>query len=462
MIVTVWDFTEWRESARALLAAGCSPDTVTFRDGREGAGLFPNDPLPVVASPPGFRVDREFVDAAEEASLHRRADRWNLLYRILWRLTHGEPRLMQVESDPDILELRRMGKQVSRDAHKMKAFVRFRRMEHEGAEHFVAWHRPDHYVVRRTAPFFARRFPSMSWTILTPDESVTWDQRELRFGPGVPQSEAPAPDALEDLWRAYYRSTFNPARIKLAMMRREMPVRHWRTLPETDIIAEMLQEAPRRVAEMIRHTEGCGRSAKEFVPARADWDELRRAAQRCQGCDLYRTATQTVFGEGPRNAALVLVGEQPGHEEDLAGRPFVGPAGQVLNEALNEAGIDRQQVYLTNAVKHFKHQPRGKFRLHRRPDAGEIIACRPWLVAELEQIAPKVVVCLGVTAAQAVFGHGFRMREAQGRVLPSPLCPQTLATYHPASILRVPGDLAEKQRQALVRDLRLARQLAQG
>ncbi len=460
MIVTIQNFADWRDKARLLLAANFSPQEVTFHDQRTGAGLFADDPLPSIATKMAFRVDREFLDAAELAAWHRRGDKWNLLYRILWRVTHGQPRLLRVESDPDILELRRMGKQVSRDAHKMKAFVRFRRVVHEGEEHFVAWHRPDHFVVRLTAPFFARRFSSMFWTILTPDESVTWDQRELQFGPGVPQSEAPAWDALEELWRAYYRSTFNPARIKLAMMRREMPVRHWRTLPETEIIGEMLHEAPRRVAEMIRHTEGCGRSAAEFLPKNGSWDDLRAAVLRCQGCDLYRTATQTVFGEGPIDASLVLVGEQPGDEEDSAGRPFVGPAGQVLNGALSEAGIDRQRVYLTNAVKHFKHELRGKRRLHRRPDAGEIVACRPWLVAELERIAPRVLVCLGVTAAQAVFGHGFRIQEARGRVLPSPCCPQTLATYHPASILRVPTPLAERYRQLLVRDLRTAKELA--
>lgn len=456
MIVTVADFATWRSVARRLLAAQYSPEAVVFHDRREGMSLFEEESLPNIISPP-FSVDRGFIEAAQQASYHRRTDKWHLFYRVLWRLTHGEPRLMQVESDPDVLELRRLGKQVGRDAHKMKAFVRFRRVVDGNEEHFIAWHRPDHYVVRLTAPFFARRFPTMKWTILTPDESVSWDLSDLQFGPGVPATAAPSGDELEELWRTYYRSTFNPARIKLAMMRREMPVRHWPTLPETTIIGDLLREAPSRVVEMIRQTGGCGRSAAEYLPSDASWEDLRAAATRCQGCELFRHATQVVFGEGPLDASIMLVGEQPGDEEDREGRPFVGPAGRVLDEALQEAGLDRQHVYLTNAVKHFKHEPRGKFRLHRRPDAREIIACRPWLVAELIRIKPRVLVCLGVTAAQSVFGHSFRMHQERGKMISSEWCPNTIATYHPASILRVPPEIAERQRQILIDDLRRAK-----
>jgi DNA polymerase len=459
VIVTVSDFSSWRDAVRALIAASVAPADVTFRDLCEGPGLFSDAPLPE-SNGRQFAVDREFLTAAEIASYHRRTDKWQLMYRILWRLIHGERRLMRIESDPEVRELCHLGQHVRRDAHKMKAFVRFRRVVHNDEEHFIAWHRPDHRVVRLTAPFFARRFPKMNWTILTPDESVHWDRHELRFGPGVPASAAPEVDALEDLWRAYYRATFNPARIKLAMMRREMPVRYWPTLPETSIIGDLLHEAPRRVAEMIDRTKGCGSTATPFVPPNASWEELPSAVTQCQGCDLYRNASQVVFGEGPSDARIVLVGEQPGDEEDRAGRPFVGPAGQILNEVLQEAGIDRGKVYLTNAVKHFKHESRGKMRLHRRPTASEIIACRPWLVAELIHIQPRVLVCLGVTAAQSVFGHGFRMHKMRSEVLESPWCAQTIATYHPASVLRVSNELAEQYRRALVRDLRLARSLA--
>jgi uracil-DNA glycosylase len=174
-------------------------------------------------------------------------------------------------------------------------------------------------------------------------------------------------------------------------------------------------------------------------PARS-LDSLRAPAAKCRACPLWQRGTQTVFGEGDAHARLMLVGEQPGHEEDLAGRPFVGPAGKLLDRALDAAGIDRGRVYVTNVVKHFKWEPRGKRRIHAKPNAGEIAACRPWLDAELELIKPDVVVCLGATAAQALLGRQFRVSKDRGRFVPSPLAKHVLATVHPSSILRAPDD----------------------
>lgn len=179
------------------------------------------------------------------------------------------------------------------------------------------------------------------------------------------------------------------------------------------------------------------RSAADFLPARLTLSALRRAAAGCRGCELYRRATQTVFGEGPRRARLVLVGEQPGDKEDIAGRPFVGPAGLLLNRALEQAGIPRDAVYVTNAVKHFKWTARGKRRLHQRPREGEIDACRPWLEAEVHLLKPAAVVCLGATAARAVYGKAVRIKDLRGRATPSPLSAQTFVTVHPAAILRL-------------------------
>ena len=169
-------------------------------------------------------------------------------------------------------------------------------------------------------------------------------------------------------------------------------------------------------------------------------EALRDEAAGCRACPLWRRGTQTVFGEGPSRARVMLVGEQPGHEEDLAGRPFVGPAGKLLDRALAAAGIDRPRVYVTNVVKHFKWEPRGKRRIHAKPSAGEIAACRPWLDAELELIKPDVLVCLGATAAQALLGRQFRVSKDRGRVVPSALAPHVLATVHPSSILRAPDE----------------------
>jgi DNA polymerase len=181
-------------------------------------------------------------------------------------------------------------------------------------------------------------------------------------------------------------------------------------------------------------------SAENFFPERKSLKAFRDAAADCKGCELWKRGTQTVFGEGARRAKVLFVGEQPGNEEDLSGKPFVGPAGRLLDDALTEAGIDRTQTYVTNVVKHFKWEPRGKRRLHKKPNAGEIAACRPWLEAEIDLIKPKVIVCLGATAAQALLGPKFRVSKQRGQFIESTLAPYILATVHPSSILRAPDD----------------------
>jgi uracil-DNA glycosylase len=198
-------------------------------------------------------------------------------------------------------------------------------------------------------------------------------------------------------------------------------------------------------------------TAAEYLPSRLSLKALREAADGCRACPLWRTGTQTVFGEGRKAARLLLVGEQPGDREDLAGRPFVGPAGRLLDEALEEAGIDRADAYVTNAVKHFKWEPRGKRRIHQKPNASEIAACRPWLEAELAVVEPRVLVCLGATAAQALLGRGVRVTRDRGRPLESELAPVAFATVHPSSILRAPDETSRQRERALfVDDLRVA------
>ena len=208
---------------------------------------------------------------------------------------------------------------------------------------------------------------------------------------------------------------------------------------------------------------GGKRSAAPFVPDTTSVRTLAAAAHECQGCDLYKTATQVVFGAGPRGARVMFVGEQPGDQEDRQGAPFVGPAGALLDKALEDAGIPRDQVYVTNAVKHFKWEPRGKRRIHKKPRASEIKACRPWLEAELRAVKPAVVVCLGATAAQAVFGSQFKLMRQRGHVLPAPLAPQAVATIHPSSVLRAPD--SEGRRTAyemLVADLEVVAKALRG
>ena len=201
--------------------------------------------------------------------------------------------------------------------------------------------------------------------------------------------------------------------------------------------------------------------AAELIPEQLSLPALREAAAACQACDLYKTGTQTVFGEGAVHAKVLFVGEQPGDREDIEGKPFVGPAGRLLDEALKEAGIDRTRVYITNTVKHFKWKPQGKRRLHQKPNAAEISACRPWLDAEIALIKPAVLVLLGATAAQALLGREFRVSQQRGQFIERPGLPMMMATVHPSSILRAPDDeTRELEREAFVRDLkRLAQRI---
>ena len=186
---------------------------------------------------------------------------------------------------------------------------------------------------------------------------------------------------------------------------------------------------------------------------------LTEASKGCQGCDLYKHATQTVFGEGPKDARIIMIGEQPGDQEDLAGHPFVGPAGKLLDRALDDAEVDRRLVYVTNAVKHFKFEARGKRRIHSKPTGVEINACRPWLEAELALIDPELVVCLGATAAQSIMGRAFRVTQSRGVILPHPQAKRVLATVHPSALLRAPDPETRKaEYEAFVRDLRVIRQ----
>ena len=198
-----------------------------------------------------------------------------------------------------------------------------------------------------------------------------------------------------------------------------------------------------------------GEPVSELLPDRPTLATLRDAAAHCKACDLYKRGTQTVFGEGPRRARVMLVGEQPGDAEDLAGHPFVGPAGKLLDRALADAGIDRKLVYVTNVVKHFKWEPRGKRRIHAKPNAGEIRACRPWLETEVALVKPQVLVCLGATAAQALLGKAFKVSHQRGGFVESALAPRVTATVHPSSILRAPDDASRREEMSrFVRDLR--------
>ena len=438
----VADLDRWRDEARALLAADIAPRDVVWTPPGASGVLF-DEPLPATKAPRS-RVPAQFLELARDVVLHRESGGHAVLYRVLWRLTHGEPDLLDDAADRDVRMLVLRRQQVRRDIHKMHAFVRFRLVD----DHYVAWYAPDHHILARAATFFQDRFRSMTWAILTPDASVTWNGAALVWSAGVPRHAQPTSDEYEDMWRTYYAAIFNPARINPALMRQHMPTRFWPQLPEAALIPGLLADASSRVDTMIAPTHIAG-----SLPV------LRERAKTCTMCELCGPATQTVFGEGPADAELVLVGEQPGDREDREGRPFVGPAGSVLDAALAAAGISRERVYLTNAVKHFRFLPRGKQRLHQRPTADQVRACKPWLGAELDQLKPRVIVCLGSTAAQAIINSRFRVREQRGIVIATRWSENVLATHHPAAILRVDGAQRPSYEAELVADLEHARRL---
>lgn len=463
------DFAGWREGARALRRQGVPPEDALWTV--DGAGELFGEASPALPAegPPAFTVPREFLALADRLILHRSAERFALLYRLLWRLQR-EPALLRIASDIDVAKAASFARQVDQAVHKMKAFVRFREItDADGEEAYAAWFEPAHRVVRPTAPFFAKRFANMRFSILTPDECVHWDRQALSFTPGADPADAPREDTLEDYWRTYYASIFNPARLKVRAMQKEMPKRYWRNLPEAALIPELIAKAEARTTDMVRSSPSepsrrvvraairASRDAPYDGAAPATLEEIAAGVQVCRRCDLWRDATQGVPGEGPGRARLMFVGEQPGDQEDLAGHPFVGPAGQVLDKALAEAGVPRAETYVTNAVKHFKHELRGKRRIHKTPDAGEVTACRWWLDGERRIVRPRVIVALGATAGLAVFGKPTPIGKFRQQALQLPDQAQGVVTYHPSYLLRLPSAEAKAKAYAMfVEDLTFA------
>lgn len=445
------DFDAWRAQARALIAARIPPDHILwFSPGEGAADLFAAPPPDCLSAAPDrpVRASKAFLEAAASAILHSDDGRFALLYRLLWRLQR-EPQLMNNAADRDVARLARMVGHVRRDIHKMRAFVRFRAVrDEEGAERYVAWFEPDHHIVRRNADFFLNRFASQRWSILTPRLSLDWDGERLREGPGARREDAPAEDAAEDLWTRYYASIFNPARLKVAAMVKEMPRRYWRNLPEARLIPGLIAGAQAREAAMIE--AGAAPSA-ETPPA--SLEDIAREILSCRRCAIGCNGTRAVAGEGPARARLMIVGEQPGDKEEQAGRPFVGPAGQLLALHLDQAGLDRARIRITNAVRHFKFEPRGKLRLHRNPSADEIDRCRWWLDAERKLVRPSVILALGASAGRAILGRTPSIGRERGAPVPLDDGSLLWLTVHPSYVLRLDGEARTREEQRFRQDL---------
>lgn len=410
-----------------------------------------------------MRVPRPLLQLLDRVALHRDATRWELMYRLAWRIVHAQPRLLEDAADPQLRQAQQMAKAVRRDLHKMHAFVRLRKVGAGDAARYLSWFEPEHLILARGAQFFVRRFAGMHWVISTPDGTALWNQHTLTVVAAPRREEMPRDDALEALWRTYYRSICNAARINPAAMQREMPRRYWKLLPEASQIAPLLRESAVRVARFAAAPQGA-RAWHEPIrsagPKIAAPDARHSALDACRRCALWERATQAVPGTGPPGATLMLVGEQPGDEEDLAGSPFVGPAGQLLDTLLREAGIARAQVHLTNAVKHFKWEPRGKRRIHKSPAQHEAAACQHWLLQELAEVRPRVVVALGATALRSLAAGAGPIELARAQPLHAADGSLLLATWHPAAVLRAAGEQAVRLRAALVEDLRRAVQAA--
>jgi probable DNA metabolism protein len=464
-------FAGWRSAARHYLQFSVPPEQIEWDSAT--ASLFSQMPSPSPLpydeavsnestspsreSSPPLCVPADFLEVAKSVCYARDEDRWDLLYRILFRIQHENPHLFKICVDPDILRAQLLSKAVRRDIHKMHAFVRFKQTQIESHEFYVAWHKSEHLVVKPATPFFARRFGDRRWSIYTPDESAHWDLNHLTFGPGMNQNEFSARedwrDPWEEVWKTYYKSIFNPARIKIKAMKLEMATKYWSSMPETTLIADLVRDAPRRLQEMAKN-----HNQAAIVDESLPLQDLRAQVQTCTACPLYAHATQAVFGVGPENAALMIIGEQPGDQEDLAGRPFIGPAGKVLEKALEQAKLSPTEIYLTNAVKHFKYIQTGKTRLHKTPNGAEMHACKPWLEAEIARVRPTVIVALGVTAATALLGRLPKISTERGLVFTDlPSAPAVILSWHPASILRSSDEKeAEQRREQLSQDLRLA------
>jgi probable DNA metabolism protein len=414
---TDWD--GWRRAARALVLAEVEPPALTWSVGGS------SETLPETAGT--FHLPRALVSLASVAIQAREPERFGLLYSLVWRAHAGE-KLLEDATDPDLALARRMALAVRADAHRMRTLMRF--LPVDDGQRFLGWFEPAHHVLQANALLMARRFQALTWSVVTPDGAAHWDGSALLFGSGL--RHVADDEALQAWWDQHRERLLEEAT-------RDVSV------PEV----EALDEAPR---PPDRPPLG-----PVVMPLRPDSALLRagREALTCHRCPLYEPATQTVFGEGPADAAVMFVGEQPGDQEDTIGRPFVGPAGQMMDRAMEEAGVDRRTVYVTNAVKHFKFTPRGRRRIHQTPEVPEIQACNFWLDVERGHLRPNLLVLMGASAARAVLGRAVTISRERGRPFAMPNGQKVFVTVHPSFLLRIP-DAAAKAREyeAFVRDLR--------
>jgi DNA polymerase len=461
----VGTFAEWREAARALLVHGIPPEQVTWGAPHMGDLLTGAPPLAEAADNPSIpptgppaplrpppHIPRSLMEMLQAAACCRVSDRWAFLYRVIWRWQQGEHDV-QSPDDEDGARLHAMVKAVQREEHDMHAYIRFReRPIDAGPPRFVAWYEPRHDVLPQVAEHFVSRMGKVSWMIATPEASVLWDGHTLHNTGPLVRDAADLEDTGEAPWLTYYRSVFDPARLNTDVMPEHIPPHRWEDLPEAKVVPHMVSEA----APGARKGTTIPVAPEDAQPERQQPSKL----DECRRCELWQFATQAVGGEGPKRAKIMFVGEQPGDQEDLAGQPFVGPAGKLLDRVCEAAGVDRDTIYVTNAVKHFKWEPRGKRRLHKTPAQREIEACHYWLDKELASVKPTVIVALGATALKSVLRTAsVTLKDSLGK----PLRHEgrwVVTTYHPSYVLRVPGEDAKRAAfDTMVEGIKLAHAL---
>ena len=473
MIPTIFihSFAQWRDAARDLLARQVPPHAVQWSETVQSDDLFGGIEQAIVpyagaaastaesgaagTAAPMLRVSREMLKMLESAACFRDHDRYAFLYKIVWRWQAGQQDVLSA-ADSDGARLNAMVKTVKREIHKMNAYLRFRERDAAaGAPQFVAWFEPEHDVLPQVAAHFSRRMGQTSWMIGTPQATMLWDGSRLESGPALMSGPEDIDDSGEAMWLTYYRSTFNPARLNTKVMQGHIASRYWKNMPEGALVPGMIAEAAAG-ARQDGQTRSVGARTGVTIPVSAESAQPLRqqpsSLDECRRCDLWRNATQAVAGVGPSSARIMLVGEQPGDQEDLAGTPFIGPAGKVLDDAFQRAGLSRDAVYLTNAVKHFKWEPRGKRRLHKTPAQMEVNACAYWLEEEMARVQPQVIVALGGTALKAI------LRDPKATLTDKLGVPfqhegkWIVVVYHPSYILRVPDEAARVKAMAVLVD----------
>ncbi|OLY45253.1 DNA polymerase [Bartonella apis] len=466
------DFDEWRTTARLLLQDEMRPEDV-FWHYHSAPNLFDSEPATQHSEQYShaqqsheFLVPKQFINLAKNVICHESKGSAALLYRLLYRLQQDKTLLEKIYDIDTATALSRQ-KAVSHDIHHMHAFLRFKEICNLDNDNFrrcfTAWYEPQHFIIAEAIPFFCRRFSDMDWQILTPKGSAFYFNKRLFFGEPIfkkPQNK----DEIEELWKTYFASIFNPARLKVKTMQSHMPKKYWSNLPEAEIIDSLIGDAETRIETMERqpvlqpplfHSRLSEKHAQNSVQTNfrsrtvpETSDILNNSIRSCKRCPLHCSATQAVCGEGPENASLMIVGEQPGDREDLVGRPFVGPAGQVFDRAARRVGLKREEVYITNAVKHFKYELKGRKRLHKRADRSEVEHCRWWLMKEIDIVKPKLIVAMGKTALFSLTDLNEPLSGLVGKVIETEEKIPVLVTFHPSYLLRIKSEELKKQETA--------------